>query len=407
LQVSDGGILSKGYYRNDDGDGRDVDVVLSIIIPTYNEAENIPNLLRSIGDGLHTFLKQLDAMAEIIIVDDGSPDGTADVVEQHSKHIASEGRLSIKVLRRYGRRGLLSAVLDGLKAAKGSNVVVMDADLSHPPALIPAMLDELIQDRCDLVIASRYVDGGSVENWSMKRKALSISANMIARVILNLDVKDAVSGFFACKRWVLEGIEFITSGYKILLEVLVKVDNIRVKEIPYTFVNRSHGKSKLNLRVVIEYLKAIWLLYRYGRKKRREERRGSILFLSRAARFYTVGLSGLAVNYGIASLANSLLANMHIATLAGILCSITSNFILNKLWTFEDTDLAVLHTLKQYAYYMGLSSIGGTLQFILIHLLNQIYGMNYNLALFIAIGLASIWNFLSNKKWTFKERIWG
>ncbi|MEM0365367.1 MAG: GtrA family protein, partial [Candidatus Nitrosocaldus sp.] len=75
--------------------------------------------------------------------------------------------------------------------------------------------------------------------------------------------------------------------------------------------------------------------------------------------------------------------------------------------TFEDTDLAVLHTLKQYAYYMGLSSIGGTLQFILIHIINQIYGMNYNLALFIAIGLASVWNFLSNKKWTFKERIWG
>ncbi|MEM2062124.1 MAG: glycosyltransferase family 2 protein [Candidatus Nitrosocaldus sp.] len=403
MQVSDGVV--DGYYRNDDSNGRDV--LLSIIIPTYNEAENIPNLLRSIRDGLHTFLKQLNVMAEIIIVDDDSPDGTADVVEQHSKHIASEGRFNIKVLRRYGRRGLLSAVLDGLKAAKGSNVVVMDADLSHPPALIPAMLDELIQDRCDLVIASRYVDGGSVENWSMKRKALSVSANMIARMILNLNVKDAVSGFFACKRWVLEGIEFTTSGYKILLEVLVKVNNIRVKEIPYTFVNRSHGKSKFSTKIAIDYLRAVWLLYRYGRKKRREERRGSVLFLSRAARFYTVGASGLLVNYGTASLANSLLANVHIATLTGILCSITSNFILNKLWTFEDTDLAVMYTLKQYSYYMGLSSVGGALQFLLTHLLSQIYGMNYNLALLIAIGLASMWNFLSNKKWTFKERIWG
>ncbi|MEM0029336.1 MAG: glycosyltransferase family 2 protein [Candidatus Nitrosocaldus sp.] len=406
MQGSDDGILGRGYGR-DGGDDGGSNVVLSIIIPTYNESENIPHLLRSIRDSIQLLLKQLDARAEIIIVDDDSPDGTADVAESNSTHITDEARLSVKILRRYGRRGLLSAVLDGLKNAKGSNVVVMDADLSHPPPLIPTMLDELIQDRCDLVIASRYVDGGSVENWGMKRKALSVSANMIARMILNLNVKDAVSGFFACKRWVLEGIEFTTSGYKILLEVLVKVNNIRVKEIPYTFVNRSHGKSKFSTKIAIDYLRAVWLLYRYGRKKRREERRGSVLFLSRAARFYTVGASGLLVNYGTASLANSLLANVHIATLTGILCSITSNFILNKLWTFEDTDLAVMYTLKQYSYYMGLSSVGGALQFLLTHLLSQIYGMNYNLALLIAIGLASMWNFLSNKKWTFKERIWG
>ncbi|MFN4336481.1 MAG: glycosyltransferase [Candidatus Nitrosocaldus sp.] len=402
MQRSDDGIVGRGYG----GDGEDRSVVLSILIPTYNESENIPHLLRSIRDGLQSLLKQLDAKAEIIIVDDDSPDGTADVAESYSTSIIGEGRLSVKVLRRYGRKGLLSAVLDGLKTAQGSNVVVMDADLSHPPSLIPVMLDELVQDRCDLVIASRYVDGGSVENWSMKRKALSISANILARMILNLDVKDVVSGFFACKRWILEGMEFTTSGYKILLEVLVKVDNIRVKEIPYTFVNRSHGKSKFSTKIAIDYLRAVWLLYRYGRRKRGEERRGSVLFLSRAARFYTVGTTGLLVNYGTASLASSL-TNMHIATLAGILCSITSNFILNKLWTFEDTDLAVMYTLKQYSYYMGLSSVGGALQFILTHVLNQIYGMQYNLALLIAIGLASMWNFLSNKKWTFKERIWG
>ncbi len=406
MQRSDGSVVGIGY-GGDGGDGGDrKDIVLSILIPTYNESENIPQLLRSIRDGLHSLLKQLDAKAEIIIVDDDSPDGTADVAEGYSTSIRDEGRLSVKVLRRYGKRGLLSAVLDGLKTAQGSNVVVMDADLSHPPALIPVMLDELMHDRCDLVIASRYVDGGSVENWSMKRKALSISANMIARMILNLDVKDAVSGFFACKRWILEGIEFTTSGYKILLEVLVKVDNIRVKEIPYTFVNRCHGKSKFSTKIAIEYLRAVWLLYRYGRKRRRGERRGSVLFLSRAARFYTVGATGLLVNYGSASLA-SMLTNMHIATLVGILCSITSNFILNKLWTFEDTDLAVIYTLKQYSYYMGLSSVGGALQFLLTYLLNHIYGMQYNLALLIAIGLASTWNFLSNKKWTFKERIWG
>ncbi|MCS7140831.1 MAG: glycosyltransferase family 2 protein [Candidatus Nitrosocaldus sp.] len=391
----------RGHYRY--GSRERSGVVLSIIVPTYNESENIPHLLRSIRDGLEAKLQRIDSSAEVIIVDDGSPDGTAEVAERHSNMAE---RLRIRVLRRHSRRDLLSAVLDGLNTAEGSNIVVMDADLSHPPSLIPTMLDELMHDRCDLVIASRYVDGGSVAEWSIRRKALSISANMLARTILNLKVKDAVSGFFACRRWVLEGVNFTTSGYKILLELLVKADNIRVKEIPYTFVNRSHGKSKFSARVAIDYMRAVWMLYRYGRK-RRVERRGSVLFLSRAARFYTVGASGLAVNYGVASAANLLLSNMHIATLAGILCSITSNFILNKLWTFEDTDLAILHVLRQYAYYVGLSSVGGVLQFTLTHLLSSIYGMQYNIALILAIGVASMWNFLSNKKWTFREKVWG
>ncbi len=392
-------------------------ITLSVIIPTYNESENILHLIKSIKNNIYSSISMHDLSTEVIVVDDNSPDGTADLVESYAKSIInysndeenSRFNFNIKIVRRDSKRGLASAILDGLKNAEGKNIVVMDADLSHPSELIPIMLDELINDRCDLVIASRYVNGGSTVNWSIKRKIISRVANLMARKILGLSVMDAVSGFFACKRYILDGIEFNTKGYKILLEILVKTDTkgIRVKEIPYIFINRSKGESKLDSKVVIEYLKSLWMLYRYGRKRNNGEKRRSLLFLSRAARFYTVGAVGLVVNYLVSSMINIILANPSLATLIGIIISMTSNFILNKAWTFEDTDFTLMNTLKQYAYYTLLGSIGGALQFAFVYLFNQIFNINYSVALLSAIALASVWNFLSNKRWTFKDKIWG
>ncbi len=370
--------------------------MLSIIIPTYNESENILNLLESIRS-------RVSLSTEVIVVDDNSPDGTADLVEQYARSIDGK-EMSVKIVKRDSKQGLISAVIHGLRYAEGKNIVVMDADLSHPSDLIPVMADELINDRYDIVVASRYVDGGATVNWGIRRKIISRVANLLARLMLGIDIKDAVSGFFACKRHVLDGIEFDTRGYKMLLEILVKARGARVKEIPYIFVNRSKGKSKLDSRVALEYLRSLWILYRYGRKRSKERRR-SILFLSRAARFYTVGAIGLGVNYVTSMLANMPLADTRLATLIGIAVSITSNFILNKAWTFEDTDFELMHTLKQYAYYASLSSIGGAIQFALVNILINI--MEYGMALPLAIAVASAWNFLSNKKWTFKDRLWG
>lgn len=391
---------------NDKDNGKHV--TLSVIIPTYNESENILHLIKSIRSSM---CRMHNLSTEVIVVDDNSPDGTADIVEDYANSIITynkeDNNFSIKVVRRDSKKGLISAILDGLKSAEGKNIVVMDADLSHPSNLIPIMLDELINDRCDLVIASRYVNGGSTVNWSIKRRIMSRVANLMARKMLGLSVMDAVSGFFACKRHILDGIEFNTKGYKILLEILVKAKGIRVKEIPYVFINRSKGESKLDSRVMIDYLNSLWMLYRYGRKRNKDERRRSILFLSRAARFYTVGAVGLAVNYLASSMANIILAYPTLATLIGIITSITSNFILNKAWTFEDTDFTLINTLKQYASYTLLSSIGGAMQFAFVYLFNQIYNINYGVALLTAIALASVWNFLSNKRWTFKDKIWG
>lgn len=395
-------------------------VILSIVLPTYNEAKNILKLIEAIRHNIPS-----NVLGEIIVVDGNSPDGTGRIVEDYANNIDTlhdndhqqnnSSRSIVKVVHQENRNGLISAILQGVNVAKGENILVMDADFSHPPEIIPRMLGSLLDSDCDLVIASRHVKGGSVVGWPIKRRIISNGANKIARHSLKIgDIKDPISGFFAFKRKVIERITFDTSGYKILLEILVKASNINVKEIPYTFINRQQGESKLDSKVIFDYIKAIWRLYRYGQKSRRakliKEKRKPILFFSKAARFYTVGASGFLVNYLISLLlSNGVLSNffyMH-ATTIGIICSITSNFVLNKAWTFEQRDFSFKRTIRQYGLYLGFSGIGAVVQLSLLYLFVQSYDIQYLLSLLLAVAIASAGNFLLNKKWVFGEKIWG
>ncbi len=165
----------------------------------------------------------------------------------------------------------------------------------------------------------------------------------------------------------MENIRIDTYGYKLLLEILVKARGVKVKEIPYTFVDRKSGESKLDTRVMLDYLSAVGYLYRYGRKSKRvirykeEQKRRSVLFLSKAARFYTVGATGLLLNYIVSMmLTKGIVSNIWYiqASTIGIILSITSNFFLNKIWTFEDRNFSANNTLKQYAMFLGLSTVG-------------------------------------------------
>ncbi|MER3408411.1 MAG: dolichol-phosphate mannosyltransferase [Nitrososphaera sp.] len=386
---------------------------LSIILPTYNESENIAGMMDSIvealPDGIH---------AEIIVVDDNSPDGTADIAQEHAGKLASSSNsigdnntgagkhIKVQVIRRPGKLGLSSAILAGAQQAQGEAIVVMDSDMSHPPQTIPYMLDEL--ERFDIVVASRYVEGGAVTGWPFKRKIVSKGATKIARYSLGINIKDPMSGFFAFKRHVIQGIKFDAIGYKMLLEMLVKAKGARVKEIPYTFINRRLGSSKLDSKVMVDYAKAVWRLYRYGRTSVPAEKRTSVRFFSKAGRFYTVGASGLLVNY-LASFVLGMLVPgvwyLH-ATIFGILFSITSNFVLNKLWTFEDRDFAFRKTVAQYGLFAGFSAFGALVQLSILYWLVESQSVSYPLALVAAVATASIGNFLLNKKWTFKEKVW-
>jgi dolichol-phosphate mannosyltransferase len=391
---------------------------ISIIIPTYNESENILQLIEAIEDNLPH-----DMFTELVVVDDNSPDGTGAIVEKYihntiiiDKPNQGNKQFLVKIIHRYDKNGLISAILEGIASSSAEYILVMDADFSHSPQMIPIMVDELLHNPDHIVVASRYSKGGSVVGWPIKRKIISKGATMIARRILKLcNISDPMSGFFACRRNMIENIKIDTIGYKLLLEVLVKTNNRMVKEIPYTFTDRKFGQSKMDINIILNYVKAIWHLYRYGQKSKKqtlqtkEEKRKSVLFLSKAGRFFTVGATGLLVNYVVSYvLSSGILARLWYieGTIIGIACSITSNFFLNKAWTFEDRNFSVRHTLKQYGLFVGISSVGAALQLIILYLLVQ-SGEAYELSLILAVAIASMGNFLLNKKLTFREKIWG
>jgi len=374
---------------------------VSIIIPTFNESENICNVLKSIKK----YLPKIDI--EAIVVDDNSPDGTGKIVEEYVKSMKKIAGYSISVINRKTKEGLSSAILNGLENSKGDTVVVMDSDLSHPPQIIPKMLETIKQTQCDIVVASRYVKGGVIRGWPFKRKLMSKVATKIAKKGLGVATNDPMSGFFAFRRKITEGLKFDAIGYKMLLEILVKTKGVKVEEIPYIFTDRKFGSSKLNTSIIFDYCKSVWKLYRYGRTVRKDEKRTSVRFLSKISRFFTVGVSGLGVNYLASLLFSSSFDMWYLhATIMGIMFSITSNFVLNKYWTFEDRDFSPKRTVIQYGKFAGFSSIGALVQLGMVYYLVDGFSSSYPIALVLAVGTAAFSNFVLNKKWTFKEKIW-
>ncbi|HEX6061068.1 MAG TPA: polyprenol monophosphomannose synthase [Candidatus Limnocylindria bacterium] len=213
--------------------------MLSVVVPTYNEAGSVPKL----AERLHAALGARDW--ELVIVDDGSPDGTADIAA------ALAPRIPTNVLRRAGKGGLASAVIAGFAAARGDTLVVMDADLSHPPEVVPALLSA-IEDGADLAVGSRYVAGGGVEDWPMQRQIVSRVACLMGSVLV--PVRDATSGFFALRRSVIDGVTLNPIGFKIGFEVIARGRYRSVVEVPYTFRDRELGASKFGRREVGQYV---------------------------------------------------------------------------------------------------------------------------------------------------------
>ncbi len=192
---------------------------------------------------------------ELVIVDDASPDGTGALADEAAK----SSLVPITVVHRPGKTGLASAVLEGAAAARALVVTVMDADLSHPPELVP-MLWLAIQGGADIAVASRYVSGGGVERWPLMRRLASHVATFAARAGLGLRVRDPLSGFFAVRRELLTGYRYRGLGYKLLVEILATHPDRPVAEIPYRFVDRQRGRSKLGAGEIVAFLRLLWHL---------------------------------------------------------------------------------------------------------------------------------------------------
>lgn len=228
-------------------------VDVSVIVPTYREAENLPVLVPRVAAAL----EQASLRGEIIVVDDNSPDATEQVCSQ----LAAQYPVRLEV--RKHDRGLSSAVLHGMRLATGEVLVVMDADLSHPPESIPELVRVLKADDTDFVIGSRYVRGGSTaDDWGLFRWLNSKVATLLAWPLTS--VSDPMAGFFAIRRSLFEtGTHLDPIGYKIALELIVKCHCKYVREVPIAFTNRLHGESKLTFKEQVNYIRHLKRLYGY------------------------------------------------------------------------------------------------------------------------------------------------
>ena len=217
---------------------------ITLVIPTYNEAKNVALLT----DRIFKAYKK----TQIIFVDDNSPDGTSEAVKKLMK------KYDVKLIKRAGKLGLSSAVIEGFQKAKTDIIGVIDADLSHPPETIPKLVSAIING-ADIAVGSRYTKGGGVEVWPWHRRMISLGATSIALPLTR--VKDPMSGFFMLRKKVIKKAKLNSKGYKILLEVLVKGKYSKVIEVPFMFRNREFGQSKLGAKQYLAYLSDLRKLY--------------------------------------------------------------------------------------------------------------------------------------------------
>lgn len=235
--------------------------LVSLIIPTYNEAQGIASLV----DNVLEQFAEAGIDGEIVVVDDNSPDETWRLCEELGR------TRPLRVLRRAGKLGLSSAVIDGFAQARGTVLGVMDADGSHDPAAIPLLIDAIAHDGYELAVGSRYIAGGQIKDWPLLRLLISRGAVLLASPLT--PIRDITSGYFFMHREVIAGVKLNPIGFKIGLEVFVKGRFDRYCEVPYTFVNRVQGKSKLTLKQMWEYVvqlaDLVWfrLFNRRGRRR--------------------------------------------------------------------------------------------------------------------------------------------
>ena len=322
---------------------------LSIVTPTFNEAENIPELIRRI----HAALPEVSH--EIIVSDDDSPDRTWEVAER-----VAETDPTVRVLRRFHDPGLSNAVLDGMATSRGDVLAVIDADLQHDPTILPTMFRKVSGGELDVVVGSRATEGGGYGDWSWHRRFVSWVATLIARLLLRVPVSDPMSGYFMVSRDAYERTAptINPKGFKILLEFIGRKNDLRVGEIGYEFSSRVHGETKLNRSVIRSYLLGVAEL-RIGHQV-------NPAFLL----YVLVGIVGLAVNSVVFTLMEALNfpeittgLNKAIDPLSGsflvsVNVSILVLFALNNEFTFWEHRYRGAGLLSAFGIYWVMSLVG-------------------------------------------------
>lgn len=372
---------------SDETSGRSV----SVIIPTYNERENITTTI----DRCSRVLGATEYEYELIVVDDDSPDRTWELVETEYSDEAH-----VQVLRRTENRGLALSIVEGFRAASMAYCVVIDGDLQHPPEKIPDLLAAL-DAGADISIGSRHIEDGGIKNWSLFRRAVSKGATAVTKRCLPTAkaISDPMSGLFAVRRSVVADVELQPQGYKILLEIISKCAVDQVAEVPYTFRERAAGESKLTAGQYQQFLEHLLELSvgEYAKKIGENPRR-----VVRLLEFFSVGAVGVLVNTLVFLFL--LDSGSHYLVSGGLafLAAVQWNFAGNWAITFDRPRDALT---KRYVAFHAVCVVGLIIYEIALSLLLFVPAMPVLIANFGAIGISSVWNFIGSDTAAFADDI--
>jgi len=356
---------------------------LSIILPTFNEAENMRLIIPKISEVL-----QAEKIGfEIIVVDDNSPDGTAAVAMEFAD------TYSVRTHVRRNERGLATAVMKGFDLSRGEIVLVMDADMSHPVEMLPAMVRPIMDGRCDATVGSRYTNGGGCADWPFIRRVISKGAGVLAKGVT--DLTDPTSGFMAIRKDRLNGVGLDPVGWKIVLEVMVKA-RPSVREIPISFSDRVKGESKLSWNTQVDYIRHLIRLYvhEYGN-------------LIKFAKFCLVGFSGMIVDTAVlVAFVELMKLDPRIAAVFAFMSAVTWNFKWNQRWTFPSSNYSKT-LFQRYYSFITICVIGLGIRIGIMHILLRNTAMGegrgYITASILGILSATIFNFFGSKLIAFRH----
>lgn len=357
---------------------------LSVIVPTFNEADNVPELYGLLAAAL------TGVAWEMVVVDDDSRDGTA----ERALDLYAAGH-PVRVIRRIGRRGLSSAVIEGMLSSPAPFFAVIDADMQHDETLLPRMLEKLRAGGTDIVVGTRYAGEGSVGNWDAGRARMSRVATVLAQRVLRAPVSDPMSGFFAVRRDAFEGAvrNLSGEGYKILLDIFASAPTpLRVAELPYTFRERRHGDSKLDSAVLLQYL-LLLIDKTIGR-----------FVPARLVLFALVGGLGVFVHYGTFAISYfGARATFDTAQLIATLVAMTGNYALNNQLTYRDarrTGWRYVTGLLGFYLVCSIGLLGN------VGIASYAFEQRYEwwLAVLAGIVVGTLWNYAASSIFVWRRR---
>ncbi len=355
----------------------------AVVIPTFNESGNVKALLTALDAVM------ADRRWEAIFVDDGSTDGTPEIIER-----IAQTRSDVRLIRRVGRRGLSSAIMEGMLSTIAPVVAVIDADMQHDEHILPGLLDEVEEGRADVAIGTRYAEGGSTGNWNATRCRISAAGTRLARAIIRRDISDPLSGFFAVRRsLVVDAAPKLSSvGFKILLDLIASSPHdVRIAELPYEFRCRHAGESKLDVMVSVEFAQLLI------------DKTVGHLLPPRLIMFLLVGAFGLVVNLSALAIGLMLGFGFVAAQVAAVGVAILSNFTLNNILTYRDRRLTGWHWLTGLASYALVCGIGAAGQVDFATLLYR-NDAAWWLAGMAGATVGAVWNYTVTSFLTWKAR---